>query len=46
MHKREHMRDVPARAAIESVINIIGLLVSLVNAIYNLIMKIFFGTAY
>ena len=44
--KREGVRCVPAKGAIESVINIIGLLVSLVNAIYNLIMKIFFGTSY
>ena len=44
--KRESVRCVPAKGAIESVINIVGLLVSLVNAIYNLIMKIFFGTSY
>jgi hypothetical protein len=34
---------VPARAAIDSVLSIIGMLVSLADAIYNLFMKIFFG---
>lgn len=43
MNKCGTVRRVPAKAAIESVISIIGLLVSLVDAIYNLIMKIFFG---
>jgi hypothetical protein len=39
MQKSELVRRVPAKAAIESVINIISLIVGLIDAIYTLIMK-------
>ncbi len=45
MQKLAEVRRVPAKAAIESVLNIISVIVSLVDAFYTLIMKIFFGSA-
>ncbi len=46
MKKFQNMRSIPAPAAIESVLSIVSTLISLVNAVYNLIMKIFFGITF
>jgi hypothetical protein len=45
MQKCDNARRVPARAAIESWINLVGGIVALIDAIYTLIMKVFFGAA-
>jgi len=46
MQNHKSVRCIPARAAsIEGVLNIVTVIVSLLDALYTLIMKIFFGTA-
>jgi hypothetical protein len=44
MQKHGTVRHIPARADIETVISIIGMIVALIAAIYNLVISIINGT--